>query len=163
MASFNRVIILGNLCKDPELRKTPTGMSVVDIRMAVNEVYKNRTTGERTEKTNFVDVVVWDRQAEVCHQYLAKGSPLLVEGRLSYDEWKNQQGETRSRLRVTADRIQLVGQRPQGTVSQGTVSQGTVTQGTQGTVPQSAASVAQPAVAEPESIPEDPMNDDPPF
>ena len=155
MASFNRVILLGNLCRDPELRKTPGGASVVDLRMAINEVYKNRTTGEKTEKTNYVDVVVWNQQAELCQQYLAKGSPLLVEGRLSYDEWKTPQGETRSRLRITADMIRFVGAKGQGNG---------------GTPPRSAsngngASVApHPAPAESEPpMPLDPTNDDPPF
>ena len=113
MASYNRVILLGNLCRDPELRKTPGGASVVELRLAVNEVYKNRTTGEKTEKTCYVDVVVWNQQAELCQQYLHKGSPLLVEGRLQYDEWKTPQGESRNKLRVAADRIQFVGARPQ--------------------------------------------------
>jgi len=107
--SYNRVILMGNLCRDPELRKTPGGLSVVELRLAVNETFRNRTTNERVEKTCFVDVVVWHQQAEICAQYLAKGRAVLVEGRLQYDEWKNQQGETRSRLRVQADRVRFIG------------------------------------------------------
>lgn len=118
MASYNRVILLGNLCRDPELRKTPGGASVVELRLAVNEVFRNKTTNEKTEKTCYVDVVVWHQQAELCQQYLSKGSPLLVEGRLQYDEWKNPQGETRNKLRVQADRIQLIGP-PRGTAPHG--------------------------------------------
>jgi len=156
MASFNRVILLGNLCRDPELRKTPGGASVVDLRMAINEYFKNRQTGEKTEKTNYVDVVVWNQQAELCQQYLTKGSPLLVEGRLSYDEWKTPQGETRSRLRITADMIRFVGAKGQ---------QG----GGTPPPPRPAASAgdapsAAPHPAEPEPpMPMDPTNDDPPF
>jgi len=156
MASFNRVILLGNLCRDPELRKTPGGASVVDLRMAINEVYKNRTTGEKTEKTNYVDVVVWNQQAELCQQYLTKGSPLLVEGRLSYDEWKTPQGETRSRLRITADMIRFVGAKGQG--NGGAPRPAAPAAG--GSAPTSAA--PNPAEAEP-PMPMDPTNDDPPF
>ncbi len=109
MSGYNRVILMGNLCRDPELRKTPGGLSVVELRLAVNETFRNRTTNERVEKTCFVDVVVWHQQAEVCSQYLSKGRAVLVEGRLQYDEWKNQQGETRNRLRVQADRVRFIG------------------------------------------------------
>ena len=151
MASYNRVILLGNLCRDPELRKTPGGASVVELRLAVNEVYKNRTTGEKTEKTCYVDVVVWNQQAELCQQYLHKGSPLLVEGRLQYDEWKTPQGESRNKLRVAADRIQFVGARPQNAEASAP-----------GAKP---AAGAPPSVIMPEPDPMtmDPGNDDPPF
>ena len=115
MASFNRVILIGNLCRDPELKKTTNGTSVTDLRLAVNERVPGKTAdGKPMERTCFVDVTVWQQQAEFCQQYFSKGSPILVEGRLSYDEWKNPQGETRSRLRVVADRIQFVGPRTPG-------------------------------------------------
>ena len=157
MASFNRVILLGNLCREPELRKTPSGVSVVELRMAINEYFKNRQTGERTEKTCYVDVVVWNQQAELCQQYLTKGSPLLVEGRLSYDEWKTPQGETRNRLRITADRIQFVGAKGQGFHSSGesrTMSSADTT---------SATPHPAPLAESDPPIPIDPTNDDPPF
>ncbi len=109
MASYNRVILMGNLTRDPELRKTPGDASVVELRLAVNEVFVRKSTQEKVERTCFVDVVVWQRQAELCQQYLSKGSPVLVEGRLEYDEWKNPQGETRNKLRVRADRVQFIG------------------------------------------------------
>lgn len=99
---------MGNLCREPDLKKTPSGASVSELRLAVSEVFRDRTTNERTERTCFVDVTVWNQQAELCRQYLTKGSPIFVEGRLTYDEWKTPQGESRSRLRVVADRVQFL-------------------------------------------------------
>lgn len=108
MASYNRVIVIGNLTRDPELKRTPSGAAVCDLRLAVSESYRNKE-GERIERPVFVDVVVWNQQAEVCNQYLSKGSPVFVEGRLQYDEWKTPQGETRSKLRIVASRTQFIG------------------------------------------------------
>ncbi len=108
MASYNRVILVGNLTKDPELKRTPSGAAVCDLRLAVSESYRNKE-GERIERPVFVDVIVWNQQAENCNQYLSKGSPLLVEGRLQYDEWKTQQGESRNKLRIVASRTQFLG------------------------------------------------------
>lgn len=112
MATFNRVILVGNLTREPELRRTPSGVAVANMRMAINETYRDRQTGQPREVVCYVDVAAWDRQAETCNQYLSKGSPVLVEGRLVYDEWKNQQGETRSRVSVRADRVQFLGTPP---------------------------------------------------
>ena len=108
MASFNKVIVIGNLTRDPELKRTPSGAAVCEIRLAVSESYRNKE-GERIERPVYVDVVVWNQQAEACNQYLSKGSPLFVEGRLQYDEWKTPQGETRSKLRIVASRTQFIG------------------------------------------------------
>lgn len=108
MASLNKVILLGNLTKDPELKKAPSGSSVARLRLAVNEQTRDRATGQPKEVSCFVDVVVWERQADLCGQYLQKGSQIVVDGRLIYEEWKNQAGETRSRLSVRADRIQFL-------------------------------------------------------
>ncbi len=108
MASYNRVIVIGNLTRDPELKRTPSGAAVCDLRLAVSESYRNKE-GERIERPVFVDVVVWNQQAEICNQYLSKGSPVFVEGRLQYDEWKTPQGETRSKLRIVASRTQFIG------------------------------------------------------
>ena len=107
MISLNRVFLTGNLCRDPELKQLPSGMPLCDLRLAVNETYRNPQTNETHETTHFVDVTVWDRQATNCNTYLKKGSPILVEGRLQYDEWKTPQGETRSKIRVRADRVQF--------------------------------------------------------
>lgn len=108
MASLNRVILAGNLTRDPELRYTSSGMAVADLGFAVNDRYKNKA-GEWVEKACFVDVVVWGRQAETCGEYLTKGSPALVEGRLQFDQWESQQGEKRSKLLVRADTVQFMG------------------------------------------------------
>lgn len=113
MASLNKVFLIGNLTRDPELRRTPSGSAVVEIGLAVNRTFTT-SSGETRDDTAFVDVVVWGRQAEACAQYLQKGAPLLVEGRLQYDSWEDQQsGQKRSRLRVVAERTQFLG-RPRG-------------------------------------------------
>ncbi len=119
MAGFNRVILMGNLTRDPEVRHVPSGTPVAELRLAVSEVYRNRNTNERSETTCFVDVVFWDRQAELCGEYLKKGAPVLVEGRLKLDEWKNPQGEPRSKLLVRGDRIQFLGQPKRGEYKDG--------------------------------------------
>jgi single-strand DNA-binding protein len=109
MASYNRVILMGNLTRDPELKHAPSGSAVTELRLAVSETHRDRQTQQPKEVVCFVDVTVWERQAELCQQYLVKGSPILVEGRLQYDEWKTPQGEARSKLRVRADRVQFLG------------------------------------------------------
>ena len=116
MASFNKVVLLGNLTRDPEIKKSPSGVSVAKLRMAVNETYRDRQTGQPKEVACFVDVNVWDKQADSCGQYLTRGSQILVEGRLVYEEWKNAQGEARNRLSVRADRVQFINtvRRPEG-------------------------------------------------
>ncbi len=111
MADLNRVILAGNLTRDPELRYTSSGTAVADLGFAVNDRYKNKA-GEWVEKACFVEVVVWGRQAETCGEYLTKGSPALVEGKLQYDTWESQQGEKRSKLLVRADRVQFMGGPP---------------------------------------------------
>ncbi len=107
MASFNKVILMGRLTRDPELKQSSSGVKVADLRLAISEQWKDKN-GDSQETTCFVDVVVWDKQAETCSQYLAKGRLVLVEGRLQLDEWTNPQGEKRSKLRVRADRIQFM-------------------------------------------------------
>jgi single-strand DNA-binding protein len=107
MSSFNKVILMGNLTKDPEVRFIPSGTAVADLSLAINETFKNKS-GEQTETTCFVDVVVWARQAETCGEYLSKGSPILIEGRLQLDKWTSKEGENRSKLRVRADRVQFL-------------------------------------------------------
>ena len=90
MASLNKVMLIGNLTQDPEVRRTSSGTAVSTLRLAVNESYQSKT-GERVEKTLFLDVDVWDRQAETCQQYLSKGSPVFVEGRLQMDQWDDKE------------------------------------------------------------------------
>lgn len=107
MSSMNRVFLMGNLTRDPELRQTPSGQAVTDLGLAVSERYKNKS-GEDVETVCFTDVVVWGRSAESCAQYLSKGSPVVVEGRLQLDRWETENGEKRSRMRVKADRVQFL-------------------------------------------------------
>ena len=112
MASYNRVVLMGNITRDPELR-TAGSTSVCDLGLAVNESYKDKD-GTTRESTVFVDVVTWARQAETCAEYLRKGSPVLIEGRLQLDEWEKD-GQKRSKLRVRADRVQFLGSKSSDT------------------------------------------------
>jgi len=107
MASYNRVIIAGNLTRKIELRRTEGGTACADLGVAVNENYKNKD-GKLIEKVVFVDVVVWGKQAENCEKYLEKGSPVLIEGKLQQDRWENDKGEKRSKLLIRADRVQFL-------------------------------------------------------
>ncbi len=111
MASLNKVFLIGNLTQDPDLRRIPAGTAVSTLRLAVNEAYLSKA-GERVERTVYVDVDVWDRQAENCQQHLSKGSPVFIEGRLQMDQWEDRETHVkRSRLKVRADRVQFLGGR----------------------------------------------------
>ena len=107
MASLNKVLLMGNLTRDPEVRHTPKGTAVGDLAMAINMTYKAQD-GTEKEEVCYVDVVVWGRQAETCRDYLTKGAPVLVEGRLQLDQWEGPEGEKKSRMRVRADRVQFL-------------------------------------------------------
>lgn len=107
MASFNKVILMGNLTRDPEMRVTPNGLSICKLGLAVNRNYTTRD-GERREETTFVDVDAFDKQAEVIAKYMSKGSPILIEGRLKFDQWESD-GQKRSKLSVVLDRFEFVG------------------------------------------------------
>lgn len=107
MASLNRVFLIGNLTRDPEVRFLSSGTAVADLRMAVSRKFKTQS-GEDREETCFVDVVVWGRQAENCGEYLKKGSQAFIEGRLKLDEWEKN-GQKQSRIRVVAERVQFLG------------------------------------------------------
>src|SRR5947199_2140112 len=114
MASFNKVILLGNLTRDPEVRYTPKGSAVCDLGIAVNRVY-TLDNGEKREEVTFVDVVLWARLAEIAGEYLKKGRPVFIEGRLQLDTWDDKQsGQKRSKLRVIGETMQLLGSRPAG-------------------------------------------------
>jgi len=109
MANFNKVMLMGNVTRDIELRYTPKGTAVADIGLAVNRV-RSGDGGERIEETTFVDVTLWGRTAEVAQQYSGKGKPLFIEGRLQMDSWDDKAtGQKRSKLKVVADNIQLMG------------------------------------------------------
>ncbi len=107
MASLNKVMLIGNLTRDPELRYIPNGTPVADFGMAINREYTDRE-GEKHSETCFVDIVAWRKQAEICDQFLTKGSLVYVEGRLQLDTWETTQGEKRSRHRVVAERVQFL-------------------------------------------------------
>ena len=107
MVSLNRVLLIGNLTKDPELRYTPSGTPVANLRLAVNSSFKGQD-GQRKEETCFITIVVWSKQAELCNQYLKKGRSIFVEGRLIYRSWEAE-GKTRSTMEVRADRVQFLG------------------------------------------------------
>jgi single-strand DNA-binding protein len=111
MADLNKVFLMGRLTFDPELRRTPSGTAVTELRMAINRAWSGRD-GERREEALFIDVTVWDRQAETCCQYLRKGSAIHVEGSLRVDTWDDKTtGEKRSKIRVYADRVQFLDSR----------------------------------------------------
>jgi single-strand DNA-binding protein len=114
MANLNRVLLIGNLTRDPEIRYTPKGTAVADIALAVNRVFTGED-GEKREEVTYVDVVVWSRLAEIAEQYLKKGRPVFIEGRLQLDSWDDKQtGQKRSRLRVVAENLQMLGSRGEG-------------------------------------------------
>jgi len=107
MASLNKVLLIGNLTRDPELRYVPSGTAVGTFTVAVNRVYTSQA-GEKKEEASFIRVVVWGRRAEVCGEYLAKGSPVFVEGRLQSRSWEAQDGQKRSTIEVIADNVQFL-------------------------------------------------------
>jgi single-strand DNA-binding protein len=109
-ANINRVVLVGNLTRDPELRNTPSGTAVCSLRIAVNTRRKD-STGQWTEKPNYFDITVWGNQGESCAQYLAKGRPVAVDGRLEWREWDAQDGTTRQAVEIIADSVQFLGGR----------------------------------------------------
>jgi single-strand DNA-binding protein len=109
--NLNRVIITGNLTRDPELRSLPSGTSVCSLRVAVNTRRKDQSTGDWVDKANYFDVTVWGAQGENCAQYLAKGRPVAVDGRLEWREWEDKQGNKRQSVDIIADSVQFLGSR----------------------------------------------------
>lgn len=108
-ANYNKVILAGNLTRDPELRYTPSGTAVSEIGLAVNDKRKN-ANGEWVEETTFVEITLWARTAEIASEYLTKGSNVLIEGRLKLDQWDDKEsGQKRSKLRVVGERMQMLG------------------------------------------------------
>ena len=112
-ASINRVVLVGNLTRDPELRHTPSGTAVCSLRLAVNTRRKDES-GQWTDKPNYFDITVWGQQGENCAQYLAKGRPVAIDGRLEWREWEAQDGAKRQAVEVVADSVQFLGGRPEG-------------------------------------------------
>jgi single-strand DNA-binding protein len=150
MASFNKVILLGNLTRDPEVRYTPKGTAVTELGMAVNRVY-TAENGEKREETTFVDVTLWGRTAEIAGEYLKKGRPVFIEGRLQLDTWDDKQsGQKRSKLKVVGEGLQLIGSRPGGGGGAGGNEEGS-----------GAPRSNKPAP--PKAVPSDPDDDEIPF
>lgn len=150
MASFNKVILMGNLTRDPELRYTPKGTAIAKIGLAVNRVWSTET-GEKKEEVTFVDVDIFGRTAENVGQYMRKGSPILIEGRLRLDQWDDKQtGQKRSKLGVVAEAVQFLGS-PRGSDNAG------------GEAPRSRPAAPAASAAEPIQGDAPPESDDVPF
>jgi single-strand DNA-binding protein len=114
MANLNKVMLMGNLTRDPEVRYTPKGTAVAELGLAINRVY-SAENGEKREETTFVDVTLWGRTAEIAGEYLKKGRPVFIEGRLQLDSWDDKQtGQKRSKLKVVGEGMQLIGSRGGG-------------------------------------------------
>lgn len=114
MASYNKVLLMGNLTRDPEVRYTPKGTAIGNLGLAVNRTWTT-DTGEQREEVTFVDIEVWGRQAETSKEYLSKGRPVFVEGRLRLDSWEDKEsGQKRNKLKVVAERVQFLGSPRQG-------------------------------------------------
>lgn len=105
MAGYNRIIMVGNLTRDPELKQLPSGQSVCRMSLASNRSFKNRQTGQQVQEVCFIDIDVWGAQADSCQKFLAKGRSVLVEGRIKFDSWQDPQGASRSKHSITADRV----------------------------------------------------------
>lgn len=118
MPNLNKVMLMGNLTRDPELRYTPKGTAVAEISLAINRVWQNEQN-QKQEETTFVDVTLWGRQAELVQQYVTKGQPLYVEGRLTIDTWDDKDtGKKRSRMKVTGESIQFLGSKSEQAIGQ---------------------------------------------
>ena len=111
MANLNKVLLIGNLTRDPELRYIPSGTAVTDFGLAINNVWTGKD-GQKHEDVTFVDVTLWARQAELASEYLTKGRSVFIEGRLQLDQWQDKEGQKRSRLRVVGERMQFLGPAP---------------------------------------------------
>jgi single-strand DNA-binding protein len=113
MANYNRVLLMGNLTRDVELRHTPSNTPVANIGLAVNRQFKTKE-GDSKEETTFVECEAWGRTAEVMNQYLSKGRPVFIEGRLKFDSWEDQQGQKRSKLKVVIESFEFIDSRNAG-------------------------------------------------
>ena len=113
MPNLNKVMLMGNLTRDPELRYTPNNTAVTNLGMAINRRWRNQQ-GEQQEETTFVDLEAFGRTAEVLNQYLKKGRPVFIEGRLKLDQWQNREGQNRSKLKVVVEQFQFIDQRGEG-------------------------------------------------
>lgn len=163
MASFNKVILVGNLTRDPELRYTPKGMAIAKIGVAVNRVWRNEA-GENKEEVTFVDVDVFGRTAENVGQYMRKGRPILIEGRLRLDQWDDKQtGQKRSKLGVVAENVQFLGSPTGGANAGGEAGEAARRAPAAAAAAAAPAAPAAAAAAEPDGEAAPPEHDDVPF
>lgn len=115
MASFNKVILMGNLTRDPEVRYIPSGSAVTEVGLAVNRSWFDKQSNQRKEEVTYVDVTLWGRTAEIAGEYLSKGRPVLIEGRLQLDQWEDKEsGQKRSKLRVVGENMTMLGSKGDG-------------------------------------------------
>ena len=117
MSSFNRIIMVGNLTRDPEYKQLASGQAVCRLGLASNRQFKNKQSGDMIQEVCYIDIDVWGPQAESCRQYLQKGRPILVEGRLKLDSWDDATGQKRSKHSIVADRVVFLGSNAQAEVS----------------------------------------------
>jgi len=160
-ANLNKVFLMGNLTRDPEVKYTPKGTAVGDLAIAINDSYKAQD-GTIKETVTYVDIEVWGRQAETCKQYLTKGRPIFVEGQLRLDQWETPQGEKKSRLKVRADRVQFLGS-PSGGGNRGGAGGGGGEQRSSSPSETGRTAAARPASTVSEDSPPPPTDDDIPF
>ncbi len=170
MASVNKVILIGNLGRDPEVRYTPNGNAICTINIATSRVWKNKESGEKQEETDWHRVVFFDRQAEIAGEYLKKGRPVYVEGRLKTRKWQDKDGKDVYTTEVVAETMQLLGGREGagGGAGGGADEGGGYNEGSQRSAPApasrpAAAAAARPAASKPASTGFDNMDDDIPF
>ena len=166
MASYNKVLLMGNLTRDPEVRYTPKGTAVAALGLAVNRIWTTES-GEKKEEVTFVDVEVWGRQAETAGEYLSKGRPVFIEGRLRLDTWDDKEtGQKRSKLKVVGERIQFLGAPRQGAEFKDTVPASDPAHRTarsQAAVPPAEAASSEAAPAETAEPPANSGDDNIPF
>jgi len=151
MANLNKVLLIGNLTRDPEVRYTPKGTAVGDLGIAINDSYKAQD-GTIKETVTYVDIEVWGRQAETCKQYLSKGRPVFIEGQLRLDQWE-QDGQKKSKLKVRADRVQFLGSPSGGRSGGGSSGGGGDQRSGESSRPPPAASEEAPPLPSEDDIP----------
>ncbi|HET9643020.1 MAG TPA: single-stranded DNA-binding protein [Burkholderiaceae bacterium] len=171
MASVNKVILIGNLGRDPEVRYTPSGAAVCTLRIATTRNWKNKESGERMEETEWHSVVLYDRQAEIAGEYLRKGRPVYIEGRLKTRKWQDKEGNDRYTTEIVAEAMQLLGSRDGGGMGGGSDDSGSGYQDEgaarpaqrPAAAPRAPAPAQRPAVQQKSSTGFDDMDDDIPF
>lgn len=150
MPNVNKVILIGNLTRDPEIKYTPKGTAIAELGLAINRVYTPEG-GEKREETTFIDVTLWGRQAEVANEYAKKGRPIYIEGRLQLDTWEDKtSGQKRSKLKVVGENIQLLGSREGGGGGGGGGSRGGEDEAPPQRPRPGSGSAPRPPVSEPE-------------